>query len=95
MRLTFCCCLQSRLQLRELMLSGPRCCGRRGVLTPKPEQASQAGIFRLGSCRCVKLKTLISEEWSNEEREAWGFALALNAALTHRSPRPSTCGALC
>lgn len=86
--------LQSRLRLCEVMLSGLQCCGRRGVLTPRTEQASQAGIFRLGSCRCVRLKTLISEEWSNEKREARGFALALSAALTHRSPRPSTCGAL-
>jgi len=44
------------------------------VLTPKTTPAYRAGMLRLGSCWSMKLETLISEGWSNKEREAWGLS---------------------
>lgn len=89
------------LQLCELMLRGSNAAGdgeelqpgapipaELTVLTPKTTPAYRAGMLRLGSCWSMKLETLISEGWSNKEREAWGLSWPCSERGPD-SPQPS------
>lgn len=89
------------LQLCELMLRGSNAAGdgeelqpgapipaELTVLTPKTTPAYRAGMLRLGSCWSMKLETLISEGWSNKEREAWGLSWP-RSERGPDSPQPS------